>query len=363
MPTVAVFRSSFLSTSETFIADHLGALRAYRPVVFCEAEVLSPNRPDVDVVLLGKAAWQRRLLRHLGIAPAFSRAARAERIALMHAHFLTDADHVVRFCMRQRLPLVVTAHGFDATLYKGDHGGRRRREVMSHASAIVCVSDFIRDCLLAEGYPADKLITLPLGVDLSQLSYRPFGPERAGILSIGRLVEKKGTAFLIRAYATLPAPLRERHPLSIVGDGPLLGELEALAGGLGVDVRFLGARKRSFGLELLERSRVFCLPSVRAADGDAEGMPIAIMEAMATGTPTVFFASQHMSERIAAAGAGIAAGYRDVEDLAGHLSALLGSDDLSRSVSEAGRRFCIDTFDLAANTARLEALYDGCLRR
>lgn len=355
MSSVAVFRSQFLPTSETFIADHITSMRRFNPVAICEQDVNSPSKPDVDVINVG-GRINRVLLRKLGFSAKLQASIRKRELKLVHAHFLNDADRIVTFCKRQRLPLIVTAHGYDATRFDQNHKSRLRTDLIEFSRKIICVSDFIRDSLIEAGYPKQKLITVPLGVDLRSINPGPLA-GRKGILSIARLVEKKGTDYLIRAYAALPEDLRREHPLTIIGDGPLRQSLEELARSLQVEVSFLGSQKRDVGLGLLQTSRLFCLPSVRAEDGDAEGMPIVLMEAMASGAPTVFFDTQHMSGAIARDEAAFIVDYKSIPALTDAILEGLTSDSTWQHVSDGGRRFAERNFDVFKNTGHIEQIY------
>src|SRR5690606_8159727 len=117
------------------------------------------------------------------------------------------------------------------------------------------------------------------------------GPIR--LVTIARLVEKKGIEYAIRAIALLPPALRARIEYRIAGDGPLADELTTLATSLGVADRvlMLGWQDQAHVVGHVERAHLMLVPSVTAADGDQEGIPVSAMEAMASGLPVI--ATQH----------------------------------------------------------------------
>lgn len=229
-PKVLIFRSDYLPVSETFISDHLRSLRRYGPLVVCQRDLPANHRTAHPVQQVGHGRLARPLFENLGWAPALSRLIQREQPALVHAHFLTDAAKLLPFMARNRLPFIVTAHGFDATTYD-EHlaafpdGARllqRRAALIQRVDKILCVSQFIKDELLARGYPAHKLTVSHLGIELGAFTDPGLpAPQRQGILAVGRLVEKKGTHLLIDAWARLPAAVRAEHPLLLIGDGPL----------------------------------------------------------------------------------------------------------------------------------------------
>ena len=185
--------------------------------------------------------------------------------------------------------LTVAFYGHDVTRELASCDASLYRGVFDDASLLLPNSDFLGARLRAAGAPAGRVETLRLGIDL-----RGFPPvDRSGrdgppvALAVGRFVEKKGFAHLLRALAIAG----DRTPLAVrlVGDGPLRGELESLAAslGLGARVSFAGWRSSAEVAEEMARADLLVVPSVTARDGDMEGLPIVIVEAMATGLPIV----------------------------------------------------------------------------
>lgn len=363
---VLVFRSDYLPVSETFISDHLRHLHRFEPVVVAERDTPASHRTAHQPLVVGQGRLGRFLFRHWGYAPTLNRLIELERPSLVHVHFLTDAASLLPFMERNRLPMVVTAHGYDAathdehlaTFMEGRRLLARRERLIRRVDKVICVSAFIRDELLKRGFPASKLQVCHLGIDLSAYP-SPSQPAaaRQGVMSVGRLVEKKGMALLIAAYAKLPAPLRAQHPLRIVGDGPLREQLQQQAQSLGVQPEFLGAQPRAVVLDLLKQSAIFCLASVRASTGDAEGMPIAIMEALASGAPTVIFDDQPMAPLLREASGGLLPLAGSVDSLAEALQRALESDALRDDLARAGLQVVREHFDLIRNVRALEDIY------
>jgi glycosyltransferase involved in cell wall biosynthesis len=235
---------------------------------------------------------------------------------------------------------------------------------MARVDKILCVSDFIKDEMLKRGYPADKLQVAHLGVDLSTLARRQItAADAKGILYVGRLVEKKGTRYLIEAYAKLPAATQKQHPLTIIGDGPERDALEALAQKLNVNPVFMGAQSRNTVVAKLRAASIFVLPSIRATNGDAEGMPIAIMESLAIGVPVCIFNDQPLAHTLQARTAGVLATPKDTTDLSAQIEKVLVNPTRADLISNNGRVLVEETFDLFKNTAQLEGIYDAVTRK
>jgi len=272
--------------------------------------------------------------------------------------------------MRRHLPLVVTAHGYDATVTAREHA--RRTEglwylmlkpfLMRYADGIICVSQWIRQCLIEAGYPEEKLRVIRLGIDPAQLPRITSPSLRRGALFVGRLVEKKGVNFLLDAWARLPLRLRE-EPLTIIGDGPMMPLLVEQAAKLGIQPHFLGPQPREQVFAAMARHRIFAMPSIRAANGDSEGLPIVLMEAQAMGMAIVAFDDGPMREAIRPGLSGLLARAPDPADYAIHLERLLSSADLCENFGRAGRILVNDRFHIRSNMAELEDYYDEIIGR
>ena len=368
--SVLVYRRRYLPISETFIVDHLDSLRRWSPTpiyedAVAEGEGIASERHAARGVLpdrrrrLAKAALTR-----LGHSSQLSASRRETGARLLHAHFLTDAVRMTRFCERHRLPLIVTAHGFDATIsddeWRKTPAGRaflrERARLAKAATLIVCVSDFIRKEIGSRGFPQHKLVTCRLGIDLGR--YRPGPPahERSGVLFAGRLVEKKDPEFLLRAWRLLPADVRAQG-LVIIGDGPLRPAIEAAVRDA-PEVRVLGAQPRHVVQDMMARARVFAFPSRRADSGDAEGMPIVTMEAQALGTPIMTVDAGPIREAVSDGESALIVPQGDVGGYAAAMARVLCDDALAARLGAGGPRVAAGRFDLASNTAALEDIYD-----
>jgi glycosyltransferase involved in cell wall biosynthesis len=182
------------------------------------------------------------------------------------------------------------------------------------------------------------------------------------VLFVGRLVEKKGCEFLIRAFAQVTKVVAHAC-LVIVGEGELRPQLETLANVLGVPVQFRGGLSSAEVQGELQLAKVFCLPSVTAANGDAEGLPIVLLEAQASGVPVVTSAKGGSGEGIRDGVTGLSFAERDTDALASCLIRLLTDDMTLRAMAFEGPRFVSQSFDLSLCTDALEELYDNIVAR
>lgn len=373
MRTAIVFRERLLAQSETFIIEQAQTLRRYNPVLAGLRRVEPGLRHTLPEILLreGTGTWDRiaaRVYRQVPFAPAFIQRLRAQDPSILHAHFATDAVYALPIANALELPLVVSLHGCDVTptdahfaeSASGRHFLSHRNRLFARASAFLCVSQSIRSAALRAGFPEAKLHVLYTGVDCER--FRPADVERDPnlIVFVGRLVEKKGCEYLLRAMEIVQRQDSKAH-LEIIGDGALRADLEALAGKLGIRACFRGAQNSAEVLRSMSRSRILCNPSVTAASGDKEGFGMVFAEAQAVGTPVVSFSHAAIPEAVNHGQSGLLCPEGDIVALATSLRTLLDNSELWASMSRQARVWVKERFDIARQTEKLELIYDECV--
>jgi glucosyltransferase len=376
MSTVLIYRSRLLPHSETFIKEQIQAYRSWRGILTGKELADELALDGLDIRLLGDprqdfaARFIARALWSIGRPSGLDRL-RLERPRLLHAHFGVDAIEAAPLAKALHIPLVVTLHGYDINIDrrwwesgKGEpkmrHYPRRLLALASkkHVS-FIAVSQAIRQRAIAYGIEPEKVTTLPIGIDLKKFvpGTTPIVKRNHRILFVGRLVEKKGCGFLLRAIPLV----KNRVPdveVSIVGDGPMRPELERLTRDLGLSVHFHGALEPMAIRSELDKARVFCLPSTRAMNGDAEGLPIVLLEAQAAGLPVVASRLGGIKEAVEDGRTGYCFVDKDIGDLACRLTQILTDDELTLAMASEARDFVRRHFDLSVLTGRLEKYYD-----
>lgn len=294
-------------------------------------------------------------------AVLFAARMRADGVDHVHAHFASHPAAVAWVIHRlSRMPYSFTAHGSDL------HRDRwMLRQKVEDAAFVVAISRYNRQVILEFCGPAaaDKVVVIHCGVDLRV--FQPGGgdarsEEPPRILCIGTLHEVKGQRYLVEACAMLAAR-GLAFACRLVGDGP---DQPALArqverAGLNGRVRLLGALTQDEVREELRRAHVVAAPSVPTRDGRREGIPVALMEAMASGVPVVASRISGIPELVEDAESGLLVEPRDVEGLSAALERLLRDEDLRRRLGASGRAKVEREFDLHRNAALLLARYDG----
>jgi glycosyltransferase involved in cell wall biosynthesis len=272
---------------------------------------------------------------------------------------------------RLQIPVVVTLHGYDINIYKEwweqGHGGRWRRTYPKKLLAMadnanvsfIAVSEAVRQRAIEFGIPTEKVSTKYIGVDLSRFTPggRPILERKRRVLYVGRMVEKKGGSTLIEAFARVRQQVPDAE-LVMIGDGPLLEEFKHLARRLNLPVTFMGHVLSNEVKRQIDESRVFCLPSITARNGDAEGLPITLLEAQACGVPVVTSARGGATEGIEDGRSGFAFREKDVNALESALVRLLSDDTLVAQMTDVAQAYVRARFDLRQCTVALEELYD-----
>lgn len=258
----------------------------------------------------------------------------------LHAHFATAAAEVARDAAAfAGVPFTVTAHAKD--IYHHEHAPHLARRLRD-AAAVVTVSQFNVAHLVAT-LPHDRVVHVPNGITLEAPGEIPaHGP----IVCVARLVAKKGVDTLLHAVADL-APGEPDLRLEIAGGGELSDELEALAADLGIAdrVSFLGSLSSTEIDAAYRRASMFVLPCRIDADGDRDGMPTVILEAMSRALPVISTDVIGIPEVVEDGRTGLLVPPDDAGALAAAIGKLWGDPDAARDLGTEGRRLVADKFD------------------
>ena len=321
-------------------------LRALRNVLQRPALVLR----SANVRRYGFAAGSGRLLRMATALP------RGLRYDVIHAHFGPNGLLATGLLELGVLAgkLSTAFHGIDMIDVHRHFGAHQYGALFARAELLLPVSEQLRQRLIAQGAPAARTHVHRMGVDLTRFvraAREHGGPVR--LLSVGRLYEKKGFHDAIAAIARLPrsAPLVYR----IIGTGPCERSLRQAIDrcGLGERVQLTGAATHDEVQRAMSEADVFVAPSIVARDGDEEGLPVAIMEAMAMQLPVLATAHTAIPELVADGVAGYLVPERSPEALADRLAQLIANAELRRAMGMAGRAIVARDYDIERLNDRL----------
>lgn len=390
----------FPRTSETFVINEIRALEELgeNPAVFSLhhnpapvghailQELRAPVARVEDVAVDDREvkAASARLAEALGVGDAersailprkyvrlavgLARLVDEHGVRHLHAHFASRAGHVSALAATLAgIPYSITAHAKD--IYHRDVDRDLLRWKIRHARFVVTVTEYNRrhllDLLADDPAVAAKVVRLYNGVDLQR--FRPAGVAPRGavptILSIGRLVEKKGFDVLVDACALLH---RDGVPFrcEIVGGGDLAPALaeRAAAAGLAHLVTLAGSLTTEAVAGRLHEASVVALPCIVGGDGNVDALPTALLEGMASGLPLVSTRLSGIPEIIVHGENGLLAEPGDARGLADALGTLLRDPALAARMGSAGRRRAEELFDLRRNVASLASMFDESLR-
>jgi colanic acid/amylovoran biosynthesis glycosyltransferase len=365
---VVIFRIQLLPRSETFVVTQAAAMRRYKPFFVGWRRVAGLEVPEEKSWTAddGRSWGRLRELRFRYLGPTSTELAqvRAHTPSLVYAHFALDGFAAMHLAKQLGVPLVTALHGYDVTMSDEAIGttwlGRqylKGRERLQHEGALfLACSEYVRSQAIERGFPADRTIVHSIGVDVAEFETRDVHRHEKLVLFVGRLVEKKGCGDLIEAMAQVQDQFPEAE-LIVIGDGPLRAGCEALAASLQIHCRFLGSQPSAIVKTWMARASVFCVPSVVASSGDAEGFGIVFIEAQAMGLPVVSTRSGGIPEAVEDGQTGLLVTQNDPDGLAQAILRLLQDGELWQRFSTAGRRRVIRQFNLAQQTRRLEDLF------
>jgi colanic acid/amylovoran biosynthesis glycosyltransferase len=375
IPNIIFWSGMILTPSETFIRAQARNLKRFTPrfagVRFVGDKSLIPREQCILINNGGAAgAIAEATFKATGAAPSMVRQLLLSRPALIHAHHGVNAALALPLARALGVPLVVTFYGRDATIRKSTQYAsptqwvflRRAAQLKREAAVFIAVSSFIKRKLVERGYPAEKIIPHYYGVDTTEFLADPAVVREPVVLFVGRLAEKKGVEYLIRAMAPVQAALPHLR-LVIVGDGPLRASLENQAARELRQCTFVGMQPSNVVKQWMNRASLFVAPSVTAKSGDSEGLPTVIVEAQAMGLPVV--ASEHagISEAVTHGETGFLAPERDTAALTEHILRLCSNPALWSKFSVNGRLSVESKYDIRKQTRFLEDLYDRVLAR
>ncbi|MDE2228384.1 MAG: glycosyltransferase [Alphaproteobacteria bacterium] len=405
---VAVFAHEFPALSETFVLGHITGLIDHGNDVTVFATGPRPDDPSVhadfrryrlDQRLRYRAMPRSRARRALSasgillrrrLAPPMLRALDALRYRrdaaslsllhwadclldqppfdIIHCHFGQVGRNVafLREIGAIRGRLVVMFHGVDVTAFL-DQNPELYRHLFATGDLFLPVSAHFQRRLVRHGCDPERTKVHHLGVDLARFPYRPRQPRADRpftVLTIARLVEKKGVVLGLQAVARLAragVPIR----YAVVGDGPLRGVLEAAVRdlGIGAQATFHGWKTQDEIVALMQGVDALLFPSITGANGDQEGSPVVLKEAMATGLPII--ASRHagIDEIVDHGVSGFLVAERDAGGMADALHALLRDPELCARIGAAARSKVAAEFDIDRLNRQLQQYYRSLLER
>jgi len=290
----------------------------------------------------------------------------ARQYDVIHAQFGTHGPMALRLVEIGALrgEIVVSFRGYDATKYL-QANPHAYAALFRKGKLFLPVSQALARRIVEAGCDPAKIHVHHSGIACARFQYlerKRFTDEATSIVMIGRLVEKKGIGYGIQAIARVVASGRQLS-CKVIGEGPLRGELEQLIRelGIGAHVIMVGSKSHDEVVQALAQSHILIAPSVTAADGDEEGIPNTLKEAMAMGLPVVSTVHAGIPELVEDGVSGFLVPEHNVEALADRLTRLVDHPETWVAMGRAGRRRIDAEFDIDRLNDELLELYQGML--
>jgi len=257
--------------------------------------------------------------------------------------------------------IVTTFRGYDISSHIKTNGEHIYAELFKKGELFLCVSEQIKDVLRELGCNEKQIIVHRSGVHLNKFRFELRKPRiNSGprLLTVGRLVEKKGIQYGIESIAKI----LKKYPnieYKIAGDGPLKNTLQKLIEELNVcnNVKLLGWQEREQIIELLQEADIFLAPSVTSQNGGREGIPGAIIEALACGLPVLSTWHSGIPEVVQDGESGFLVPERDSHTLAEKLQLLIEHSERWAEMGRKGRRYVEGHYDIDKLNDRLVEIY------
>ncbi len=366
--TVCVVCSRSDVYSETFVRAHIDRLPHRVEALEFRKPLSAGGRRDLLRSLAGLAIGASWLSASGPLKQplpnwALRRYLRREGVSAVLAEYGPTGIAVADDCAAAGIPLIVHFHGRDAygRRWTAPHRHAYRR-MFASARAIVAVSRSMLERLAALGAPREKLFLNPCGADTSLFHGADPASAPPHFVAVGRLVPKKAPHLTLFAFGRLVAARPEAR-LTLFGDGPLLGSCVRIARALGIDraVRFAGAEPQEAVAAAMRSARALVHHAVRAGDGDAEGTPLAVLEAGAAGLPAIGTRHGGVPDVVIHGETGLLVEPGDVDGMAREMVRLADDPALAAELGRRARRRIEDRFSLDGSVARLGEIIDGAI--
>jgi colanic acid/amylovoran biosynthesis glycosyltransferase len=373
-PTVSVFCPTFLKPEMWHVYRQVTGPTSVKIAVHAFKQENGDRFPYPNLFLLPKspARWIRRIwdmqirrIPQLALREECQGLLKAlidQKSALLHIYFGNNGIFWLPFIRRSPIPVIVSFHGADVQVgLRSAIAKQLLQEVFQRVALVLARSESLAEALKERGCPPAKVLVHRTGIPLELYSFQS-RPKPAGdawrVVQACRLVEKKGLEATLQSFAKFQRVF-PAATLTIAGDGPLRQQLERQSEQLGIarNVFFAGFLDSSALTGLFHASDLFVHPSELTPDGNQEGVPNSLLEAMATGLPAVSTRHGGIPEAIIDRVNGLLVNEANPDALFHALQELAQNDQLRASIGQKGAETVAEKFNHAEQIKRLEDIY------
>jgi len=310
---------------------------------------------SLNVFKYGKTALSLRLLYVL--IPFLDK-----KFDIVHCHF--GPNGIIGIYLKEigiSGKYITSFHGYDVNSYPKIMGENVYNDLFHGGNLFTTNTNFTKQQILKLGCREKKITILPEGFRIAKFKFftrKIQHGEYIKILTVGRLVEKKGHEYAIKSIAKIVRKHRNIEYI-VAGDGPLRNKLQDLVSELDIKdyIKFLGAVEQNEVLKLYQQAHIFVLPSVTASNGDREGQALVIQEAQAMGLPIVSTLHNGIPEGVVDGKSGYLVPEKNVDSLAERLEYLIEHPEIWPEMGRAGRKFVEEKYDIRNLNQQLEKIY------
>ena len=352
---------NFSVTSQTFVHQHAHKIAPGKSVFVSHQSFDNPDLPGPHLFGLKRTPQVAKSDMELGAFASFTprnrliaRFLKHHGVTTMMAEFGTYGVKILPAAKAAGCKFFVHFHGWDASSVLNDPSFVRRYKKMFHrADGFFAPSQFIANKLINIGCPDDKIWITPCGIEIADFPYSEGTPGRC--LAVGRFIDKKAPHITVEAFAKAAKSAPSAH-LDYVGDGPMMDQARSVAARYGIEtqVTFHGEQPHSVVKELMQDCSIFLQHSVTAENGNVEGLPVAILEAMCAGLAVVSTRHSGIPEAVIDGETGLLADEHNVDQMAQAIQQLMSYPDQAKKLGKAGHHRAVQSFviDLSIATLR-----------
>ncbi len=380
---VAHLIRKYLLPRETFVGNQISGLKIFHPIVCCHdyIENICFSHPEVYSSLnnLNKLDSTKAALRYYMTRSMtkkeidyFRNVLIDHKTSILHIHFCVDARYFLRLARESNLKSVVSAYGYDVSIFPRQYwglGARYLKPIFTDLELFIAMSEDMKHDLIDLGCPENKIVVHYHGIDVERFHY----PERiynnrepVKILLCGSLEIKKAQHNVLEALRRLQilGKVRDNFYVDVVGDGPLKGKLLNMVKKWGWGDRVIFHGHIPYGsdklVEMYRMADIYLLPSI-TVHHDKEGIPGTIVEAMATGLPVISTYHAGIPEIIVNDVHGILVKENNIEELSEALLKLVTDRSLRERLGRSGAEKAIREFNYKNKAQVLEEIYNSLI--